>query len=110
MEQVQIHCYVVDKPVVPILDLQTSIKLNLIKKVNSLLTQGDILSKFEDLFIGLGKLFGKYHIQVDPTVQPVVDAPRHVPLALRAQVKEELDCMQSLGVITPVSKPTDWVL
>ena len=30
-------------------------------------------------------------------------------LALRAQVKEEHDRMQSLGVITPVSKPTDWV-
>ena len=105
----KIYCYVVDKPVVPILGLQTSIKLNLIKTVNSLLTQGDILTKFEDLFIGLGKRPGKYHIQVDPTVQPVVDAPGRVPLAVRAQVKEELDRMQSLRVITPVSKPTDWV-
>ena len=44
-----------------------------------------------------------HHIQIDPTVNPVVEAPRRIPLALRSQVKEELDRMQQLGVITPVT-------
>ena len=105
----KIHFYVVDKPVMPIVGLQTCLKPNLIKKVDSLLTQADILNTYQDLFSGLGKLPGMHHIQIDPTVNPVVEAPRPIPLALRSQVKEELDRMQQLGVIAPVSKPTDWV-
>ena len=105
----KIHFYVVDKPVMPIVGLQTCLKLNLIKKVDSLLTQADILNTYQDLVRGLGKLPGMHHIQIDPTVNPVVEAPRRIPLALRSQVKEKLDRMQQLGVIAPVSKPTGWV-
>ena len=103
----KIHFYVVDKPVMPIVGLQTCLKLNLIKKVDSLLTQADILNTYQDLFSGLGKLPGMHHIQIDPTVNPVVEASHCIPLALRSQVKEELDRMQQLGVIAPVRKPTD---
>ena len=74
----KIHFYVVDKPVMPIVGLQTCLKLNLIKKVDSLLTQADILNTYQDLFSGLGKLPGMHHIQIDPTVNPVVEAPRRV--------------------------------
>ena len=34
--------------------------------------------------------------------------PRRIPFALRKQVKEELQRMESLGVISPVSTPTPW--
>ena len=33
---------------------------------------------------------------------------RHVPTPLREQVKKELERMESIGVISPVSEPTDW--
>lgn len=38
-------------------------------------------------------------------VRPVVC----IPVAMKDKVKAELDRMQELGVITPVSEPTDWV-
>ena len=46
---------------------------------------------------------------VDPTVKPVIDPARRVPVALRVKVKEELDRMQQIGVIEPVEQPTEWV-
>ena len=33
---------------------------------------------------------------------------RHVPILFHEQVKQELECMESIGVISPVTEPTDW--
>ncbi|KAK5875661.1 hypothetical protein CesoFtcFv8_026720 [Champsocephalus esox] len=41
---------------------------------------------------------------LDPDVKPVVR-----PVAMKDRVKAELDKMQELGAIIPVSEPTDWV-
>ena len=36
--------------------------------------------------------------------------PAHrIPVAMQERVKAELERMQSIGVITPVTEPTDWV-
>ena len=42
-------------------------------------------------------------------MHPVINAPRKWPIALCLKVKEHLDKMECLGVITHVDKPTDWV-
>ena len=34
--------------------------------------------------------------------------PRHVPIPLLSKVKEELQRMESMGVITRIDKPTEW--
>ena len=52
---------------------------------------------------------GKYHIVTVDTVSPVVHPPRHVPVALRDQIKEKLDEMVASDVIAPVTEPTEWV-
>ena len=39
----------------------------------------------------------------------MIHAPRKCPIALCPKVKEHLDKMESLGVITCVDKPMDWV-
>ncbi|XP_063545758.1 uncharacterized protein LOC134753750 [Cydia strobilella] len=44
-----------------------------------------------------------------PNVQPVVHAPRKLPLALRDAVKNKLDEMLEQQVIAKVEGPTDWV-
>lgn len=46
---------------------------------------------------------------VDPSIQPVVRPAHHIPVAMQGRVKAELEHMPSIGVITPVTEPTDWV-
>ena len=40
------------------------------------LTKGQILHEYKDIFTGLGKLPGTYHIETNPTVKPVQNNPR----------------------------------
>ena len=68
----------------------------------------EVLQKYTQVFTGLGRLEKPYHIEVDPTVTPVVNPPRMVPAALRDRVEEELDDMERRGVVRKVEEPTDW--
>ena len=49
------------------------------------------------------------HLEVDQNITPVVAPPRRVPASLKGQLKQELDRLQEIGVITPVDEPTQWV-
>ena len=69
----------------------------------------EVLQQYTQVFTGLGRLEKPYHIEVDPTVTPVVNPPRTVPAALRDRVKEELDDMERRGVVRKVEEPTDLV-
>ena len=61
------------------------------------------------VFKGLGNLGEEFIIKLKPEASPhAVFTPRHVPLPLRPQVEEELQRMESLGVISKVDKPTQW--
>ena len=73
------------------------------------LTKESILELYKDVFEGIGLFEGKCSIQTDPTVSPVIHASRRVPLALRDRLKEELERMESLGIITKFTEPTAWV-
>ena len=68
-----------------------------------------ILREYGDVFQGIGCFDGKFHIDIDPKVKPVVHPPRRVPFALRDPLKKELDSLADRGIIEPVSQPTDWV-
>lgn len=48
-------------------------------------------------------------MKLDPAVQPVVRPARRIPVAMQDRVKKELERMVDMGVITPVSEPTEWV-
>ena len=65
--------------------------------------------KYPDCFNGIGKFDGRYHIIIDPTVSPVIHPPRRVIIALKDDIKEELDEMVSKGIIAKVKEPTAWV-
>ena len=69
----------------------------------------DITKEYADSFKGLGCLPGEYKIKLDPSVPPVVHAPRKVPVALHDRVKEEHQRMEHDGVIKKQEEPTDWV-
>ena len=61
------------------------------------------------MFTGLGCLDGEVTIKLRSDAQPVVHAPRTVPIALRSKLKSELKRMEELGVITKQIEPTEWV-
>ena len=112
---------VTDAPGPAILGCKTCEELDLIKVNCSLesteeklahipLTKESLISDFQDCFEGLGTFNTKpYHIVLDPKAEPVVHAPRAVPVHLHKTFKDELDQMVELGVIVPVKEPTEWV-
>ena len=50
-----------------------------------------------------------YHIEIDPSVNPVVTPCRNHPVAIREQLRQTLNEMEAMGVIRKVDEPTDWV-
>ncbi|XP_024885717.1 uncharacterized protein K02A2.6-like, partial [Temnothorax curvispinosus] len=68
-------------------------------------------SEFSNVFEGLGCLrkCKPYHICFKPDTKPyAVSVPRRVPLHLMHKVKEELERLEELGVISRVVEPTEW--
>ena len=56
-----------------------------------------------------GQMPGEYNIRLNPDVQPVQDAPRRVPVALRDQVKRKLEQLGEQDILALVTTPTDWI-
>ena len=75
----------------------------------STLTKDCILEEYKDVFQGLGRLPGEYHMELDPSVLPVQHAPRKVPIHLKPQVEERIRQMEDMGVIARVTEPTRWI-
>lgn len=56
----------------------------------------------------LGDL-GEATLHTDDSVQPKVLPCRKVPLAIQSAVKQELNRLEEMGVLVPVTEPTQWV-
>ncbi|XP_046864316.1 uncharacterized protein K02A2.6-like [Xenia sp. Carnegie-2017] len=94
----------------PLIGLQTSIDLNLIKRVWTVNAKTpNFIQEYKDVFGELGCLKGEHHISIDPNVTPVVHPPRKIPISLMERLKAELKRMCKLDVIEKVDEPTDWV-
>ena len=94
----------------PVLGLDTSEKLSLIKLVMAIDTElPESLAEFEDCFGELGCLPEVHHVNLKLDVTPVVHPPRRIPYALRDKLRDQLQCMEKLDIIEKVSEPTDWV-
>nr|XP_055068361.1 uncharacterized protein LOC129450004 [Misgurnus anguillicaudatus] len=78
---------------------------NAAKSLNAVTTEDE-----ESLFLGAvdaGK--DPWTVQLQPEAVPFsLHAPRRVPLPLMGKVKEEIDRMERMGVITKIEEPTDW--
>ena len=73
------------------------------------LQKADVVKQFPDVFGGLGQLKDDYVIQLRENATPfALTTPRRVPIPLLPKVKEELQRMERLGVITKIEDPTDW--
>jgi hypothetical protein len=68
-----------------------------------------LIEEFADVFEGLGCVPGEYDIKIDPSVPPVIQPTRKVPLNLRPKLWQVLNEMERRGVIVKRTEPTDWV-
>ena len=91
----------------PILGLEATDKLNIIQILG--VEAEKVYSQYPEIFEELGCIGEPHHIELDPTVKPVIQPPRRVPFAMKGRIKEELDRMEQLGVIEKQEGPTDWV-
>ncbi|WP_293653519.1 hypothetical protein, partial [Thiolapillus sp.] len=64
---------------------------------------------YPDRFEGIGDFEGELHITLQEGAKAVVQPPRKYPIQLLDEIKSELEKMERLDVITPVTEPTDWV-
>ena len=60
-------------------------------------------------FSGVGRLEGHLKLEVDASVRPVQLPVCKAPVSVRPRLKAELDRLEKLKVIAPVTDPTDWV-
>ena len=82
--------------------------LKLITQVAAVSTVKPV-AQFPSLFTGLGRLEGDYTIRLHEGAKPyALSTPHRVAVPLLRHVKEELNHMEELGVITPVTEPTEW--
>ena len=119
---VQQPVYVVEGLQKDLLGLPAITGLNLAVRVDTAQTPNPALSssirksleerlgeKYPRIFKGLGNLGDPYFIKLCDDAQPLaIYTPRSVPLPLRDKVKEELERMENLGVISRVEEPTPW--
>ena len=78
--------------------------------LNSGMSKESLMKQFPEVFAeDVGQLEGEYHIKVDPSVSPVQHPPRRVPVAVREQLKSELERLTERDIIAPVTAPTPWV-
>ena len=83
-------------------------KLQLAKRIDETsLSSPDIKRQFSEVFEGLGTLGDTIRLKEDAKPHALF-TPRNVSLPLREKVREELDRMEELGVISKVSEPTPW--
>ena len=120
-------CEVVDAQVPNLLSLKDSIRLNLVKRVDSVDSQANfvlpdllkksvdqstlkIIHEYSDVFSGVGKVPGEIELKVDPNFVPVANPPRPIPIALHDPVQLKLQALVDQGIIEkiPVGTPTPW--
>ena len=81
-----------------------------IETEHNVTTHNEVFTNYPELFDeSVGALPVKYHMTVDKNVPSVVRPPRRVPVAMQSKVKAELQRMTKLGVIAPITEPTEWV-
>ncbi|XP_061127410.1 uncharacterized protein K02A2.6-like [Syngnathus typhle] len=107
-QKIQENVYVIRDLHMALLSRPASVKLNLVSRADSI----DIKmlnENYPKLCQGLGLMQQPYTIKLKPDAVPFsLSTPRRVPIPLLGKVKEELERMESIGVISRVEEPTEW--
>ena len=101
--------YVVSGLTKPLLGRPAINQLKFIQRLGSVNRTMTPKDQFPSLFQGLGKLEEPYTIQLREDARPFALAtPRRVAIPLLKSVQQELERMESMGVISRVNQPTEW--
>ena len=103
------NTFVVEGLEEPLLSRPVVFGLNLIQKMYTV-RDHDYKKQHPKLWEGLGFIEKHtYTIRQKPdATHYVVSAPRRVPVPYQKKVQDELERLQKLGVIRPVTTPTEW--
>lgn len=102
--------YVVNNLHRPLLGRPAIEQLHILARINTVEQPGQsVVQTFSRLFTGLGKIDGEYTIRLKDGAKPFsLSTPRRVPIPLMKAVRNELDRMVGLGVISQIHEPTEW--
>ena len=104
---------VIDSNSPSIIGLNTSEKLNLLKRLSNINANIDIdfYTEYADCFGNTRLLKNGYKIQLKSDAEPVIHAPRRVPIALKDKLRHELDRIKQLDINedVPISESSEWV-
>ena len=107
--------FIVAHDAATILGLPSCSHLDILRRVDAVIaspaavTESSLLDEYAEVFSGLGRFPGEYHIALSDDAVPVIHPPRRVPLALQARLKQTLDAMERDKIIIKRDEPTDWV-
>ena len=83
--------------------------LQLVCRVDTVCSEQEIQQRFPKVFSGLGTLGEPYVIKLKADAKPyALFTARNVPIPLRDKVRDELERMESIGMIAKVTAPTQW--
>lgn len=100
--------YVVHDLDTALLSRPASVRLNLVARVDSV-DKTEMRESYPKLCQGLGLMQQPYSIKLKPDATPFsLATPRRVPIPLLGKVKEELERMEKMSVISRVEAPTEW--
>ena len=81
--------------------------LQLVCRVDTVCSEQEIQQRFPKVFSGLGTLGEPYVIKLKADAKPyALITAKNVPIPLRDKVRDELERMESIGVIAKVTAPT----
>lgn len=107
---VQETVYVIKQLTQPLLGRPSIEKLGILSRIDTVSSHhSHIVDRFPEVFSGLGKLSAEYHIELREDAKPYAfSTSRRVAIPLLPAVKQELERMESMGVISRIQTPTDW--
>lgn len=112
-KQSQIPFIILEISCATVIGLKTCSELKIIKRINSVSFNSEVehnlFKEFKDVFEGLGCVKKPCHLEIDKSVNPVIEPLRKVPFSLLKDLESELARMEKLGVIIKVDEPTRWV-
>lgn len=107
-----VKIYIVETKNIPILGLNACIKMNLIKRIETLQSFSDkdsFINNNLELFEGTGKIPFQYKIMLKQKAEPHVSGCRRIPETVKNKLKDTLDDLVKRDIIMKVEEPTEWV-